>query len=75
MFKIVNKARYNLLERIAERTDNYLNQIKNDFEKIDSLNNKIEELENTIKIIINLFQEKRIKEEKMPVKLEDCKLV
>lgn len=56
--KIVDKARYNLLERIAERTDNYLNQIKNDFEKIDSLNNKIEELENTIKIIINLFQEK-----------------
>lgn len=56
--KIVDKARYNLLERISERTDNYLNQIKNDFEKIDSLNNKIEELENTIKIIINLFQEK-----------------
>lgn len=56
--KIVDKARYNLLERIVERTDNYLNQIKNDFEKIDSLNNKIEELENTIKIIINLFQEK-----------------
>lgn len=56
--KIVDKARYNLLERIAERTDNYLNQIKNDFEKIDSLNNKIEELENTIKIIINLFKEK-----------------
>ena len=56
--KIVDKARYNLLEKIAERTDNYLNQIKNDFEKIDSLNNKIEELENTIKIIINLFQEK-----------------
>lgn len=56
--KIVDKAKYELLERIAERTDNYLNQIKNDFEKIDSLNNKIEELENTIKIIINLFQEK-----------------
>lgn len=56
--KIVDKARYNLLERIAERTDNYLNQIKNDFEKIDSLNNKIEELEDLVKNITILFQEK-----------------
>ena len=56
--KIVDKARYNLLEKIAERTDNYLNQIKNDFEKIDSLNNKIEELEDLVKNITILFQEK-----------------
>lgn len=56
--KIVDKARYQLLEKIAERTDNYLNQIKNDFEKIDSLNNKIEELEDLVKNITILFQEK-----------------
>ena len=35
--KIVDKTRYNLLEKIADRTDNYLNQIKDDFKKIDDL--------------------------------------
>ena len=57
-FKIVDKARYELLERIAERTDNYITQIKNDIKKIDSLNTKIEELEFLVKDITILFQEK-----------------
>ena len=57
-FKIVDKARYELLERIAERTDNYITQIKNDIKKIDSLNAKIEELEFLVKDITILFQEK-----------------
>lgn len=56
--KIVDKTRYNLLEKIADRTDNYLNQIKGDFKKIDDLKSKIEELENEMKNITNLFQEK-----------------
>lgn len=58
MLKIVDKTRYNLLEKIADRTDNYLNQIKDDFKKIDDLKSKIEELENEMKNITNLFQEK-----------------
>lgn len=57
-FKIVDKARYELLERIAERTDKYIAQIKTDIKKIDSLNNKIEELEVLVKNITILFQEK-----------------
>lgn len=57
-FKIVDKARYELLEKIAERTDNYISQIKTDIKKIDSLNNKIEELEDLVKNITILFQEK-----------------
>ena len=56
--KIVDKARYQLLEKIAERTDNYISQIKTDIKKIDSLNNKIEELEDLVKNITILFQEK-----------------
>ena len=56
--KIVDKARYQLLEKIAERTDNYISQIKTDIQKIDSLNNKIEELEVLVKNITILFQEK-----------------
>lgn len=56
--KIVDKARYELLEKIAERTDNYISQIKTDIKKIDSLNNKIEELEDLVKNITILFQEK-----------------
>lgn len=56
--KIVDKARYELLEKIAERTDNYIIQIKTDIKKIDSLNNKIEELEDLVKNITILFQEK-----------------
>lgn len=56
--KIVDKARYELLEKIADRTDNYIIQIKTDIKKIDSLNNKIEELEDLVKNITILFQEK-----------------
>ena len=56
--KIVDKAKYQLLERIAERTDNYISQIKTDIKKIDSLNTKIEELETLVKNITILFQEK-----------------
>ncbi|MCI6265840.1 MAG: hypothetical protein MR598_03210 [Erysipelotrichaceae bacterium] len=56
--KIVDKAKYELLEKIAERTDNYISQIKTDIKKIDSLNNKIEELEDLVKNITILFQEK-----------------
>ena len=56
--KIVDKAKYQLLERIAERTDNYISQIKTDIKKIDSLNTKIEELEKLVKNITILFQEK-----------------
>lgn len=56
--KIVDKARYQLLEKIAERTDNYISQIRSDIKKIDSLNIKIEELEILVKDITILFQEK-----------------
>lgn len=56
--KIVDKARYQLLEKIAERTDNYIIQIRSDIKKIDSLNKKIEELEVLVKNITILFQKK-----------------
>lgn len=56
--KIVDKARYGLLEKIAERTDNYISQIRTDIKKIDSLNSEIEELKELVKNITILFQEK-----------------
>lgn len=56
--KIVDKARYELLEKIAERTDNYISQIRTDIKKIDSLNSEIEELKELVKNITILFQEK-----------------
>lgn len=50
MFKIVNKARYELLEKMVERQDNYIENIKLNNKKIDELKEKINKILEELKI-------------------------
>lgn len=49
-FKIVNRTRYELLEKIKDRTDNYIEQIKLMHQKIDNIERQFEELEEKLLI-------------------------
>lgn len=50
MFKIVNKARYELLEKMVERQDNYIENIKLNNKKIDELKEKTNKILEELKI-------------------------
>ena len=50
MFKIVNKARYELLEKMVERQDNYIENIKLNNKKIDELKEKTNKILEDLKI-------------------------
>lgn len=57
-YKIVEKARYELLERIAERTDNYISQIKIVNSSLEIQKTKMNQLELLFYEVMAAFKEK-----------------
>lgn len=57
-FKIVDKAKYELLEKIAKRTDNYISQIKIVNASLKIQKDKMNHLEDMVYEIANAFKEK-----------------
>lgn len=57
-FKIVDKTKYELLQKIAERTDNYIGQIKIVNASLKIQKDKTSQLEILVYEIVNAFKEK-----------------
>lgn len=57
-FKIVDKTKYELLQKIAERTDNYIGQIKIVNASLKIQKDKTSQLESLVHEITNAFKEK-----------------